>query len=136
MDLPARISLSTFNIALSRPRLAAVSASYKDEDMTSVTDKLSRTLAFTGTSAALAWVMGLYFALLPKEVPWLPYFITSGYLEWMSLILALGAGIWCLRLLYKAVKLRGVAWWAYAIGILTVGITLLVMLVMVYGLVH
>lgn len=30
----------------------------------------------------------------------------------------------CLRLLYKAVKLRGVAWWAYAIGILTVGITL------------
>ncbi len=104
--------------------------------MTSVADKLSRTLAFTGTSAALAWVMGLYFALLPKEVPWLPYFITSGYLEWMSLILALGAGIWCLRLLYKAVKLRGVAWWAYAIGILTVGITLLVMLVMVYGLVH
>lgn len=99
-------------------------------------NKLSRTLAFAGTSAALAWVIGLYFAFSPTEVSWLPRSVTSGSLEWVSLIWALGAGIWCLYLLYKAVRFRGVTWWAYAIGILTVGATALLLGIVMYGLLH
>jgi len=98
--------------------------------------KLSRTLAFAGTSAAVAWVIGLYFAFSPNEVSWLPRSVTAGNLEWVSLIWALGAGLWCIYLLYKAVRFRGVAWWAYAIGILTVGATLLVMSIVIYGLLY
>ena len=98
--------------------------------------KLSRALAFAGTSAALAWVIGLYFAFSPNEILWLPRPVTSGHLEWISLICALGAGFWCLYLLYKAVRLRDVTWWAYAIGISTVGATVLVMFIVMYGLLH
>ena len=99
-------------------------------------NKLSRALAFAGTSAALAWVTGLYFAFSPNEVSWLPRIVTSGNLEWVSLIWILGAGLWCLYLLYRAVRFRGVTWWAYAIGILTVSATSLVMAIVVYGLLH
>lgn len=108
----------------------------EDEDMNFSANKISSTLAFAGTSAALAWVIGLYFALSPNEVSWRPRSVTSGNLEWVSMICALGAGLWCLYLLCKAMRFSGVTWRAYAIGILSVGVTLLIMAILIYGLIH
>lgn len=90
---------------------------------------LSRKLALAGTIAVAAWVMGLYFAFQPMALQGFPAFITAGSLEWTSAILALGAGAWCLRLLFQAIRRRGVAWWAYAIGLFAAGGTVLVAMV-------
>jgi hypothetical protein len=99
-----------------------------------VADSLSRKLAFAGTVAAASWVAGLYFAFQPLTLLGLPHFITAGILEWASTISALGAGVRCMLLLYRAVRCRGVAWWAYVIGLLTTGGTVLVVLISSYAL--
>jgi hypothetical protein len=99
-----------------------------------VADNLSRKLAFAGTVAATFWVAGLYFAFQPMTLLGLPYAITAGVLEWASTIFALGAGAWCMLLLYRAFRCRGVAWWAYVIGLVTTGGTVLVALIASYAL--
>ena len=96
----------------------------------------SRKLAFAGTVAAASWVAGLYFAFQPMTLLGLPHVVTSGILEWASTIIALGAGFWCIRLLYRAFRCRGVAWWAYVIGLITTGGTVLVVLIASYALLN
>ena len=93
--------------------------------------QLNRKLTVAGMAAALAWVTGLYFALLPMQLPGLPNFITGGGLEWASAILAVGTGVWCFALLIQAFRCRGVAWWAYAIGILAATSILIVAIIVV-----
>jgi hypothetical protein len=117
-------------------RLQLTVVIFKDHCVNFLMANLSRKLAFAGTSAALAWLIGFYFALLPAKVPWLPSVITSGNLEWVSMIVAFAAGIWSLRLLFEAVRYRGVAWWAYAIGILTTAVTSFFAVIILYGLLH
>lgn len=93
--------------------------------MKSLPNQLNRKFALAATTAALAWVVGLYLALQPMHLPGFPEFVTAGSLEWASAILATGAGLWCSRLLFQAFGCRGVAWWAYAIGIVSVAGTIL-----------
>ena len=102
--------------------------------MNLVADTLNRKLAFAGTVAAASWVAGLYFAFQPMTLLGFPHVITAGVLEWASTIVALGAGVWCMRLLYRAFRCRGVAWWAYVIGLITAGGTVLVVLLSSYAL--
>jgi hypothetical protein len=97
--------------------------------------QINEKLALAGTTAAFAWVMGLYFALQPMQLSGLPEFIAAGCLEWVSTILAVAAGLWCLRLLSQAVRSRGVAWWAYAIGIVAAAGTILVAVIVAYALI-
>lgn len=99
--------------------------------MKSLQLQLNRRLALAGTAAAFAWVMGLYFALQPMHLPGFPGFITAGSLEWASAILAVGVGVWCLRLLFQAFRCRGVTWWAYSIGVLAASGTILVAITVV-----
>jgi hypothetical protein len=65
------------------------------------------------------------------KLPGLPDVITAGSLEWVTVFLAVGAGAWCMRLLFQARQCRGVAWCAYAIGILAAAGTVLVAIIVV-----
>lgn len=99
--------------------------------MNSLPPQLNRQLALAGTTGTFAWAVGLYFALLPMQPSGFPDFVTAGILEWASVILAVGAGMWCFGLLFRASRCRGVAWWAYGIGILAASGTVLVATIVV-----
>jgi hypothetical protein len=56
----------------------------ENDHMNSLLSNLNRKLALAGMTSAFAWIIGLYFALLPMELPGLPGFVTAGSLEWAA----------------------------------------------------
>lgn len=67
-------------------------------------------------------------------LPGLPDFITAGSLEWATTVLAVGAGLLCIRLLYLSRRCDGVSLRAYAIGLLAVFATAVVVGLPLFGL--
>jgi len=92
---------------------------------------LNEKLAIAGSVVTAAWVAGLFFAFQPMHLTGFPTGLTAGAFEWVFLILAIVSSAACFRLLYLAIRYRGVAWWGYAIGTLPATTTVLIGLAVV-----
>jgi hypothetical protein len=90
------------------------------------TIRLNKKLALAGGMGMLGTGLGLYLAFLPMALPWFPDFVTTGVLEWASLILAVGGGVCCWGLLVEAFRCTGVAWWVLVTGILAASVPVIV----------